>query len=831
MELSETDEIVKEFLVESHENLDALEKDLVGLESHADPERIARIFRTIHTVKGTCGFLGFSKLEQLTHVAESLLSRLRDKRLAPSAEITSALLSTVDAVRAMLASIENTGEDGNEYYSELVATLSQLQNPAVNAAADAARKLELNAPSKAPAAAPVEPAKPSLLPAGRLERAPDYVIAPRAVKPPPPQASSDGAARTEATLETPEDRQQIPIGELLVRRGYTSSAAVERALEAQGRGDPRHVGEILVADGAIAPADVVDVLKTQQQTRGFAQDSTIRVDVGLLDRLMNLVGELVLARNQMLQLPTLQDNAAFTATLQRLKLVTSELQEGVMKTRMQPIETVWAKFPRVVRDLSRACGKQVAIEMEGADTELDRTLIEAIKDPLTHLVRNAIDHGIETPDRRALAGKPGQGTLRLRAFHEGGRVNIEIADDGAGIDPAKIARRARESRLVSQAELSRMSTGEILNLIFMAGFSTAEQVTNISGRGVGMDVVKTNIDRIGGSVDLESTKGKGTTFKLKIPLTLAIIPALLVGSGGQRFAIPQVSLIELVHLEGERAERGIEYVHGAPVYRLRGKLLPLISLRAQLSPDTALEAAVLSGGSFNIVVVQADDQQFGLIVDEIHDTEEIVVKPLGRALKQLNVYAGATILGDGRVALILDVVGLAQRSHLLGSLRARTDKRLGADAPETLGADRESLLLVGCRGQRTLAIPLASVSRLEDFESAKIEAVGTRRVVQYRGQIMPLVELDAGLPQNPALENPATQPVVVFSSRTHSVGLLVDHILDIVEEKLEPNRALRRPGILGSAIVQGRVVELLDVAALLGEPASIGSQAAYEVCA
>jgi two-component system chemotaxis sensor kinase CheA len=398
-------------------------------------------------------------------------------------------------------------------------------------------------------------------------------------------------------------------------------------------------------------------------------------------------------------------------------------------------------------------------------------------------------------------------------------VNIEISDDGGGIDPAKIARRAVESRLVSHDELSRMSEGEILGLIFRAGFSTAERVTSISGRGVGMDVVKTNIERIGGSVDVESTKGKGATFKLKIPLTLAIVPALIVGAGADRFAIPQVNLVELVYLEGERARKGIELVHGTPVYRLRGHLLPMVSLRHELSGLSSSQPFKIPKDqtAFNIVVVQADDRQFGLVVDEIHDTEEIVVKPLGKHLKAINVYSGATIMGDGRVALILDVIGLAQRSGVLSKRRDRTHKAHAAHDSELAGETAESLLLVSSGTDRTLAIPLAFVSRLEEIETALIERIGPRRVVQYRGNIMPLVELAAPDDRCASAEPGSRRPVVVFSRGAQSVGLVVDGIVDIVEQTLTLNTVLQRPGISGSAIVQGRVVELVDVDAVLGQ--------------
>lgn len=394
-------------------------------------------------------------------------------------------------------------------------------------------------------------------------------------------------------------------------------------------------------------------------------DTSIRVDVGLLDKLMNLVGELVLARNQITQFGSSQEDPAFLGTVQRLNLLTGELQAGVMKTRMQPVGSVWGKFPRLVRDLAVACGKQVRIDMEGQETELDRTIIEAVRDPLTHMVRNAVDHGIEPPAERAAWGKPAEGRLFLHALHEGGKVVIELTDDGGGIDPRRVRDKALLSGLVTPEQAARLGDRELLDLIFLPGFSTTDRVTQFSGRGVGMDVVRTNIEKIGGTVDVDSTLGRGTTIRMKIPLTLAIIPALVVSTGGDRYAIPQVSLLELVRLEGEQVRKGVEQFHGIPVYRLRGNLLPLVYLDRELGVEP-----IRAGDEINIVVLQADDRPFGLVVDAIRDTEEIVVKPLQKALKGIGVFSGATIMGDGNVALILDVLGLAQRAGVVSGARA-----------------------------------------------------------------------------------------------------------------------------------------------------------------
>jgi two-component system chemotaxis sensor kinase CheA len=559
-------------------------------------------------------------------------------------------------------------------------------------------------------------------------------------------------------------------------------------------------------------------------------DSSIRVDVGLLDKLMTLVGELVLARNQIIQFSTSQEDAGFLGTVQRLNLLTTELQAGVMKTRMQPIGNVWQKFPRVVRDLAVACGKQVRLDMEGQETELDKTIIEAIRDPLTHLVRNAIDHGIEPPEARKTGGKPAEGLLALHAFHESGKVIIEIADDGGGIDPQRVRDKAIRVKVITPEEAARLSDRELVNLIFLPGFSTADQVTHFSGRGVGMDVVRTNIERIGGAVDVESRPGRGTTVKMKIPLTLAIIPALTVAAGGERYCIPQVSLLELVRLEGEQARRGVEQIHGAPVYRLRGNLLPLVHLDQQLQ----VEPTRPPGGEVNIVVLQADDRQFGLVVDAIHDTEEIVVKPLQKQLKAATAFAGATIMGDGRVALILDVVGLAQRANVVTAARGRALTERAAAAADESAARRQSLLLFAATDGSRMAIPLDQVARLEEFPRDALERTGSQAVVQYRGEILPLLDVARALRRLARADGPRararangrprdngesggdTTQVIVYAGAGRRVGLVVGGILDIVAEEVATRSRANRPGVLYTAVVQGRVTEFLDVAAVLG---------------
>jgi two-component system chemotaxis sensor kinase CheA len=785
------DDIVKEFLSESNENLDRLDQELVKLEGEpSSKELLASIFRTIHTIKGSCGFLGFTRLEKLTHAGENLLSRLRDGELALNEEITSGLLAMVDAVRCMLGAIQASSEDGDEDYSALIGLLAHLQagssaaapSPALEAPRES-RPTADNHHSTKKTEANTKPKKPGRKP--KLAK----------VSPDPTK-----------------------IGGVLVERGQVRPEDLALALEIQEKG--RHkIGEILVAQGAVSPEDVFAAQKTVESRHPDSVD-TIRVAVTLLDRLMNLVGELVLARNQLLQFSnTLQDTRC-QAVSQRVNLIATELQGEVMKTRMQPISNIWSKLPRTVRDLSVGCGKQVRLEMEGQDTELDRTIIEAIKDPLTHLIRNAMDHGIEDPEARQRAGKPATGTLTLRAFHEGGQVNIEIRDDGAGLNSDRIRRKAIERGAITAQHAAKMPELEIFNLIFLPGFSTAEKVTKVSGRGVGMDVVKTNVEKIGGAVDIHSTPGQGTTVRVRIPLTLAIIPALIATCAGERYAIPQVSLSELVRLDsaesGKGSGKGIELVQGAPVYRLRGRLLPLVFLDRELG---VRDKAGKSGSSaVNIVVLQAGDRQFGLVVDEIADTEEIVVKPLNKQLKGINSYSGATIMGDGRVALILDVLGLAQKARVLAEANQPAPVGGQTEAGGQKVSDEHTLLLAQNGPEGRVAIPLAMVARLEEFPRTVVEYAGLQEVMQYRGQIIPLLRLSRIISTTSDAEKQASTTsihVVVYSEGNRTVGLIVDRIVDIVEQHDAVETLSPHAGVLGSFVSQHHVTELLDLPAII----------------
>jgi two-component system chemotaxis sensor kinase CheA len=731
---TEDQETIREFLVESHENLSRLDQDLVELEKHPhDANLLGSIFRTIHTIKGACGFLAFSVLEAITHQAETLLSQLRDGQRELTPALVSLILETVDATRKVLAAIETSGKEGVERFEDLTERLRV---------------------------------------AARLTTGPDMPLAIQTA--PDPSSGSTPAG---------------PVAEPPVKANSSELQEDGQPEKEEERGRKKEGGK---EEDVARPSAAVD--------------SNIRVGVGLLDKLMDLVGELVLTRNQILQFNVEREDPALNATSQRLNLITTELQEGVMKTRMQPIGVVWNKLPRVVRDMATTLGKQIHLQMEGAETELDRTIIEAIKDPLMHVIRNSCDHGIETPEVRIQAGKPPQGVLTLRAYHEGGQVNIEIADDGAGIDVARLKRKALENGLLRAEQAEKLSDREALTLIFLPGFSTAKIVTNFSGRGVGMDVVKSHIEKIGGVVDVFSRLGEGATVKIRIPLTLAIIPGLVITSGGERFVIPQVSLLELIRLEADHSGKHIEYVHGTPVYRRRGSLLPIAYLNQVLGLKTADQAEAVS-----MVVLQAEDRQFGLVVDGINDTQEIVVKPLGKQLKGLTLYAGATIMGDGRVALILDVLGVGQRSGVLAEFLEQA--RASGQQKAQLEIAQQRLLLFRAGSFARLAVPLSLVARLEEFPQSAIEHAGGGEVVQYRNRILPLVSLREVLEPHAPGPDQAADPVqvVVFNHGDSSLGMVVDEILDVTEEAVTVRQGSDRNGLLGSAVVGKQVTDFLDL--------------------
>jgi two-component system chemotaxis sensor kinase CheA len=736
--MSIQDEAILEFLEESLENLDRYDQELLFLESNrASIDTINKIFRIVHTMKGTCGFFDFKKLESVSHLGENLLDSLRSSKLEVSEPIISVLLALGDALRIIIVSLRESGVEGDADFETLTAQLAQLNCPAEDS-----QLVE----TRAPVFSPATPHETSVHEAGEVDL--DALFE---------QAKAD----YNATQSKPSPRES---------------------------------------------AHPAPQAPTEDSKKGEGADTALRVDINLLNKLMNLVGELVLARNRLLQFTKYHDDNDFVATSQALSLITSELQDGIMRTRMQPVGNVLNRFPRIVRDVAVTCGKQVNLILHGKETELDKTILEAIKDPLTHIIRNAVDHGIETPEERVQVGKGAEGSLTIAASQASDHVVIEISDDGKGLNSERIKQKAIERGIISFERAAQLSEREVQGLIFLPGFSTAEKVTNISGRGVGMDVVRSNIERVGGSVDVESTLGHGSVFTLKIPLTLAITPALIVSAGNRRFAIPQANLLELVRIERERVGELIEEIQSAKFYRLRGSLLPLVNLREELEFGESIES-----GSVNIVVVQGDEYCFGLVVDSVNDTEEIVVKPLGRLLRPIKAFSGVTIMGDGTLALILDVVGLARQA----SIRQKAVKQLEVESVTSAG-ERMQLLVFTVGQHQRAAVPLAQVHRLEKLAGVAIEKAEGRSVIQYRGGILPLVDLGEVLGGSPT-DYRETVRVFVHNAGERSVGFVVDSIVDICAEAVALETSFGSTGMLGSAVIQGTVTDLLDLPALVAQ--------------
>jgi two-component system chemotaxis sensor kinase CheA len=721
--LAVMDELLREFLTETNESIDVVDVELVRFEQDPNNANIlGNVFRLVHTIKGTCGFLNLPRLEALAHAAEALMGRLRDG--APvTGEAVTLVLATIDRIKSLLDALERHQAEPAGDDSDLIAQLDRMAA--------------------------------QLLPAGATDLTSPIV--------PPPASSASNAAHVANADHDHAD------------------GAAERPISDRGEEARR---DDIPTDGKIA-------------------NQSIRVHVDTLEHLMTMVSELVLTRNQLLEIVRRHEDSEFKAPLQRLSNVTAELQEGVMKTRMQPIGNAWQKLPRIVRDLSTELGKPIEFEMLGADTELDRQVLDLIKDPLTHMVRNSADHGLEMPAARIAAGKPEKGTVRLSAWHEGGHITIEVSDDGGGLNTERIKALAIAKGLAPKSEIEKMSDAQIHRFIFTPGFSTAEKITSISGRGVGMDVVRANIDQIGGTIDVKSIVGQGTSFIIKIPLTLAIVSALIVQCGRERFAIPQLAVVELVRVRNN-SEHRIERIKDAAVLRLRDKLLPLIRLQTLLAIGDGQAGEVENGF---IVVIQVGSQTFGIVVDSIFHTEEIVVKPMSSRLRGVPIFCGNTILGDGSVILIIDPNGVA---HSVGSV-ATTRHTAGSGYEDRHSEEdgmAESMLVFRAGSPQPKAVPLSLVTRLEEIDPKTIEASNGQQVVQYRGQLMPLIPVNDAV----RLKSAGAQPLLVFSDGGRSMALIVDEIVDIVEERLEIELASVRSGVLGCAVIKGQATEVIDIA-------------------
>jgi len=784
------DDLLLEFLTETNEHLETVDVEMVRFEQDPNNQAIlSNIFRLVHTIKGTCGFLGLPRLEALAHAAETLMGKFRDG-MPVTTPAVSLILATLDRVKDILGELERRGVEPQGSDDDLIAALDRMASA------------ESHVPDPV-----LVPAKPRTV--GTLT----HQVLERELK--PGEVSLDELER--AFQEAPGPDAEKTSGTLVyqvleraLKPGEVSLDELERAFQEApgpdltGSAKPSRSSPVLQADpprnAQKKEAESADPAEGGEGVAGKVQ--TIRVNVDTLEHLMTMVSELVLTRNQLLEIARRNfEDHGYKVPLQRLSQVTAELQDGVMKTRMQPIGSAWQKLPRVVRDLSNELSKQIELIMQGADTELDRQVLEVIKDPLTHMVRNSADHGIESPAERRAAGKPEKGVIRLNAYHEGGSITIEISDDGKGLNYAAIRRKAVERGIASDSELERMSDPQVAKFIFHPGFSTAAAVTSVSGRGVGMDVVKTNIELIGGTVDIRSEQGRGTTFTIKIPLTLAIVAALIVSSKDQRFAIPQVAVSELVRVS-PASENSIERINGTPILRLRERLLPIVPLSKvmRLSEDEDVDTGF-------VVVTQVAQQRFGILVDGVFHTEEIVVKPMSSKLRHIQLFSGNTILGDGAVVLIVDPNGLAR---MVGSGGQSDEFQMDTSLEKAVAAVEEltSLLVFRGGGDSLKAVPLSLVTRLEEIDASTIEWASGRPVVQYRGRLMPIVSCDDEL----EIRTQGMQSLLVFSDGEISMGLAVAEIVDIVEDKLDVELLAERSDLVGSAVVRGRTTEIVNVA-------------------
>lgn len=1017
--MGEFDDLIGDFLIESREHLEQLERDLLSLEKNPkDRVALVCIFRSIHTLKGNCGFLGFSKLESVAHAGENLLSLIRDERLDFNEDIATALLGLTDTVRNILQSLDNHGNEGDTNPSQLVQTLKDLQKGAKTVEQLEAERAQAEADQVAKAKAPKPETSPDQGP-GKDDKSPDLLTSsatdvlpslaaleaasnkpqkadtrkdpgdkrspknrrksnrygesseakglggsksllgtkgpkPSSEKPaaksddkepksnrrpstttglsrslleesgiyqapkldgepvlkgsdaldseellPDPEDSRfdfprdptqadapvknledtrlggapDGTGSdTEPELETPSALQSDTDRYILseearkklqsdtdsftredfkdeIQRGLrdqlSESAIIESGvlhdlpntattldqstlitsgehnfmdlMQNLGENKARDSQQTKEVDAFQEQAGMTQTLKipnlpeARRDTNRQVAETSIRIDTKVLDELMNLVGELVLTRNQLLQLATIAENTDILAGCQQLSSITTRLHDRVMKSRMQPIARLWSKFPRLVRNVSRLCHKSVRLEFSGEDTELDRTLIEAIKDPLTHLVRNAIDHGIEAPAERLRLGKARDGRLLISATQESDQVRIVVRDDGAGINPDKLRARLLERGLMDAQTLKTMSTGNLISSIFLPGFSTTDQVTMVSGRGVGMDVIKANIERIGGKIQVSTMPGSWTAFTLTIPLTLAIIPSLLIYSNNQRYAIPQHSVLELLRLSDERL-REFEAFGDATVWHYKGEMLPILNLNEVLKSASAdpAEDAGQAPKTPNIMVLKADQRKYGLIVERLGDSQEIVVKALSRMLQNIPVYSGATILDDGHVALILDVLGIARFAGI-HQIKAPEVEFVGEDAESF--DDLHSLLVFSLGDNWRMGIPLKSVWRLIELRRHEVQTLNKQPVLTYEEQLIPLVDLERFYDLDSDKEKSEQDEVQVLLC-THdkkNVAILIDQAVEIVEQQFQIQAHAAYKGCYASAVIDGRATDLIDV--------------------
>jgi len=830
------DELVQDYLAECREHLATIETDLLAMEqggAEIDEQLVNRVFRAAHSIKGGAGFFDLATIRELAHKTENVLDLIRSRQMVPTPEVVSILLLAFDKLRELIG---NHQESNQVDIAEFISSLTTLG--AASLPADQKGSLTERVEVRAPEAN--KHVQVSAFDLGQARRGGKcvYLIQYDLIhdierRGKTPWEVFKSLIQCGTILETVFDLDSAgtlddePSNTLLLEVLYATvlepdligqvvDVPPQRIQLIEKNNEPRPLSGPPEEPAALAPpvpqpalstsapAPVGQALKSATPAPAAPAETTIRLNVALLDSLMTLAGELVLSRNQLNESLSRTDERGVRSGAQRVSLVTSELQEVVTQTRMQPVGSLFAKFPRLVRDLARDLGKDVQIRLEGSEVEIDKTILEGLSDPLTHMVRNAVDHGIEPPADRTAAGKLPGGVIVLRASHQAGQVVIEISDDGKGLAIEKIVASSLAKGAVTREQLQNMSDRERMALIFHPGVSTAEKVSDVSGRGVGMDVVKTNLDRLGGKIEIDSTPGKGSRFRIKLPLTLAIIPSLLISDGGQRFAIPQVSVGELIRIPCAQIAQRTDRVGDAEVLNLRDRMVPLVYLADALGvprPEGARRA-------LNVVLVDTGAFEYGLVVEELHDNVEIVVKPLGRHLKGIADYAGATILGDGRVAVILDVAGLAGRVALTAGTAEALSKQTVA---ETAEGEHHSLLLFHNAPGEACAVPIEEVSRIERVSPSRIEYLGGRRTMQHRGANLPVVTLHDTATVG-ELSDGQRWVVIVFESMGRPLGLLAAEPLDMVEAMLAIDTVtLRQPGIAGSAVLKDRTLLILDI--------------------
>ena len=839
--MTEDTSYIQEFLEEIAETLERLDRQFVALEKKpSDVDCLTEIFRDLHTIKGSCGLLGLNKLESITHSGENLLGKLRDGELALKPAMVASLLEMMDAVWKTVACLKKEGQEGDVDYSPLIETLALLERgESPNLENDALDQDDSSSPAIDASAIPefleeaheiVNLLNQQIVELENNPGSPDLISSLlRSFHTLKGSSGYMGFKKIETlthsmenlliTLQEGKTTAETPFFNCLLKMMDTLREILSHLQTDGNEGNPpvdALVAEMASLQGAadiiVAPAEAPEDNRkqtpvVQDDKDDKSESANIRVNVELLDSLMNLVGEVVLARNQFSRIIHDHNDSTIQGTSQSLNRVTTDLQETVMKARMQPIKNVWGKLPRMIRDLSMNCGNKIRLEMEGQDSDLDKSLISAIQDPLMNIIRNAIVHGIESPEERRDLGKPEEGVIRLRAFNQSGQIHIEVQDDGRGVNFQAIKNQAVNEKRITPEKAESLSDKDCGKLLFMSGFSMTENSLLKPAKGTGLTHTRAKIEKIGGTLDIEIQPGMSTTLKIKIPLTLSIIPALIVSSGSNRFAIPQVNIKELIWLEGEQSLQQTEEIAGSQFYRSRGKLLPLVQLSQILKNGNGERRSDL-----NIVVLQADDTQFGLVVEQIHNTEEIVVKTLENLLKDIEVFSGGTIMGDGEIVLILDVIGLAQNAQVVSGESLPDELIESASISKDKDGEAQDMLIVSLGNDRRASIPLSDVTRLEELKKSDLEISGKESVIQYRGEIMPLIDIPKLFNASNGLSETRDKlEVVVHTHEGKSMGLNVESILDIVQAKTDQKRANQALNLLGTIVTDNAVIDVIDV--------------------